>query len=60
LDLRGASIVGTPLVFPDQTRFPLSGNSHLLPRLLHLGWLWMLPREAKSSHRVCYNSAYKM
>ena len=37
LDLRGASIVGTPLILPDQTRFPLSSNSHLLPRLLHLG-----------------------
>jgi hypothetical protein len=39
LDLGGTGVGFAPLVLPDQFCFPLFGNSHLLPRLLDLGWL---------------------
>ena len=52
LDLGGSGVVIAPLKLPDQTRFPLFCDSHLLPRLLHLGWLRMLLREANSSYRI--------
>jgi hypothetical protein len=53
LNFRRARVGIVPLVLADQFRFPLFGNSHLLPRLLHLGfWLAWLLREARSSYRV--------
>jgi hypothetical protein len=58
LDLGGARIGVAPLVLPDQFCLPLFGNSHWLPRLLHLGRLGgMLLLEARSFHRVYYNYA---
>jgi len=37
LDLGRASIFLAPPKLPNQLLLPLSGNSHLLPRLIHLG-----------------------
>jgi hypothetical protein len=55
LDFRGTGVRLASLVRPNQLLLPLFGNSHLLPQLLYLGRPGMLPSEAPSSHRVCWN-----
>jgi hypothetical protein len=53
LDFRGARIHFGPPILSNQFLFPLFRNGHLLPRLLHLGWLRHAPQNEATIFPPC-------